>query len=64
MSIDPNDAPEGYVAMPETYDGATCSPCAFDRSACPTRGGQLMCVAENRPDGRYVIFIAEEERVD
>lgn len=65
MSIDPNDAPEGYVAAPPNQSvWSSCNDCAFYRRTCPVRRGMLRCVTANRVDKQHVIFIKEEERVD
>lgn len=65
MSIDPNDAPKGYVAAPTNQSGwPECSRCSFTHNTCPVRHGALRCVPYNRADNQYVIFIEEEERVD
>ena len=54
MQVNPNEAPEGYIAV----EGHDCRECAFiaDDTMCL----QSECYAHNRIDGLYVIFIKKE----
>lgn len=67
MSIDPNDAPDGYTAAGPVDPVVNCSGCGFFAEGpgpCPARSNMLRCVPSNRMDRQYVIFIKEEDRVD
>lgn len=59
MTIDPNDAPDGYKAMPEIIDGG-CRGCAF-QSQGEAVCRPFPCTETRRADGHWVIFVPEEE---
>jgi len=65
MSININDAPEGYTAAPWKARSVwlRCDDCAFDGRVCPVTGARLRCSALARYDGQTVIFIRKEEHV-
>lgn len=52
MTLNPNEAPSGFVAV-ETKEGNNCTGCAFfRRDACALQN----CLPEDRTDGTSVIF--------
>ena len=57
MVVDPNEAPEGYVAAE-----GDCIECAFRATPlCPVNdNGEWVCLAENREDGKDVHFVKEQ----
>lgn len=53
MQVNPNEAPEGYIAV-ECRD---CNKCAFSKKPlCPT----TPCCSSKRIDNTFVIFIKKE----
>ena len=60
MAVDPNEAPEGYVAV--EWDGAGCTGCSFRNTLlCPVNdNGEWVCLGENRKDGKDVHFMKEQ----
>lgn len=57
MAIDPNEAPEGYVAVE-----GDCIECAFRaKLLCPVNdNNEWVCLGENRKDGKDVHFVKEQ----
>ena len=58
--VDPNEAPEGYVAIADERN--TCLGCAFERpdGGCFNTG--VNCISGDRSDGHRVIFVRKETR--
>ena len=59
MSVDPNEAPAGYVAIPlATGDGVACRGCSFYvNDGCSNF--DAVCVPRHRNDGQHVIFVRQ-----
>ena len=55
MAINPNEAPEGYVAV----EGSGCEDCAF--KDCSAECWYAECAASIRKDGHYVIFVKKPD---
>lgn len=52
--IDPNEAPEGFVAVDVKR---SCEGCSFVDTSCPS----ISCLRSSRKDGESVIFIPREK---
>lgn len=61
MSVNPNEAPKGYVARPATQ---TCFGCDFLKEGDCTRRHSPGCEPEVRKDGQQVIFVTCVEQED
>ena len=61
MPIDPNEAPEGYVAVEETDTPHGCDGCAFNSLYC---ANTHPCIGAFREDGCDVIFVKENNDAD
>lgn len=58
MAINPNEAPEGYVAV----EGSGCKDCAL--KDCSVECWYAECAASSREDGHYVIFVKKVKKPD
>ena len=61
MAVDPNEAPEGYVAVEWVF--GCCNKCAFrSASSCPRNDNdEFWCFGVNRKDHKDVYFVKKPE---
>lgn len=55
-SINPNEAPEGYVAIPVPTN-TICSECDYQYVSSDCSNIPVSCLAKNRNDKQTVIFV-------
>ena len=56
--VNPNEAPEGYIAV--QYTGS-CGDCSFSFNGCCSGSLSVSCASHNRVDNCDVYFISKEE---
>lgn len=61
LGIDPNDAPEGFIAVESSHN--SCNLCYFNTRLYCKSGNHpnSSCTARKRNDGKYVIFIKKQD---
>ena len=62
IAVDPNEAPEGYVAV--EWESGSCKSCAFNYNSegCPrTDEGLYLCSSISRKDNTHVYFVKKPE---
>lgn len=57
--VNPNEAPEGYIAV--QYTGS-CGDCSFSFNGCCSGSLSVSCASHNRVDNCDVYFISKEEQ--
>ena len=57
--VDPNEAPEGYLAVGDSDGAKGCAPCSFTvySKGCIS----FPCAASRRKDGCYVFFVKKPD---
>lgn len=62
LGVDPNDAPEGFIAVAEDQDLPSCSGCYYQDSDnwCNRPSNMAKCTPMYRKDGKYVIFVKKQ----
>ena len=59
--VNPNEAPEGYVAVEYVDGNSSCDECSFASNDCGCRVAGVSCLSSNRNDNCGVYFILEKE---
>ena len=61
--VNPNEAPEGYVAVAYVVGKSSCDECSFSSSRdCGCRAAGVSCLSSNRDDNCGVYFIPKKEQ--
>lgn len=58
MALNPNEAPEGYVAVDDNNYLIGCSTCALEYGSPVCMS--VPCVGTDRKDGHFVIFVKRD----
>ena len=58
--VNPNEAPEGYIAVKEVDEINVCKDCSFDFGTKCTKPHTYYCTAKLRKDKSRVIFIKKQ----
>ena len=59
--VNPNEAPEGYVAVAYVAGKSSCEECSFASEDCCFRAAGVSCLSLLRDDNCGVYFILEKE---
>ena len=59
--VNPNEAPEGYMAMAYVVGTSSCGECSFSSHECGCVAAGVSCLAYKRDDNCGVYFIPKKE---
>ena len=59
--VNPNEAPEGYMAVACVVGNSSCDECSFASNDCGCRAAGVSCLSSNRNDNCGVYFIPKKE---
>ncbi len=59
--VNPNEAPEGYVAVAYVTCKSSCEECSFASDDCGCAGAGVSCLSSSRNDNCSVYFIPKKE---
>ena len=60
--VNPNEAPEGYMAVAYVVGNSSCDECSFASNDCGCRAAGVSCLSLLRDDNCGVYFILKKEQ--